>query len=88
MGLRARAEHGAGQEWISTYISGGRRDAGKDEAALEAGGQEAGERGRSIHHEGMTRKPEEYNGGTKADDQGRGMTRLIAAPRAGDRSRT
>ena len=33
----------------------------------------------------MTRKPEEYNGGAKADDQGRGMTRLIAAPRAGDR---
>ena len=39
---------------------------------------------RSIHHEGMTRKPEEYNSGTKADDQGRGMTRLIVAPRAND----
>ena len=27
-----------------------------------------------LHHEGMTRMPEEYNGGAKADDQGRGMT--------------
>ena len=47
-----------------------------------AGKDEADGRGQSIHHEGMTRMLEEYNGGAKANDQGRGMTQLIAAPRA------
>ena len=32
----------------------------------------------------MARTPEEYNGGAKADNQGRGITQLIVAPRAGD----
>ena len=50
----------------------------------EAGGSEGESYLCCLHHEGMTRMPEEYNGGAKADDQGRGMTRLIAAPRADD----
>ena len=64
----------------------GRRGAGKQRPAGERGPAKhiSRERGTYIMNEGMTRMPEEYNGVAKADDQGRGMTRLIAAPRADD----
>ena len=39
----------------------------------------AAQESKDKDHEGS-----EYNGAAKADDQGRGMTRLIAAPRADD----